>query len=677
MMGNLHTRPAGPPDPARGRRGRGRRLATASLLLLLGSLGLELGTEPGLAAEPAAVRVAAGPTAVPPVPPESIRDEEVDAPPSAQQPGGEPAAQPAGGTADADADPTATDQAAATRDRDAALDAAARAIAARNQGPVVIPAWRLARTVVVLPVRGTVDLVTLSSLERRMAEARDLGADAVVIELDTPGGRADAALDIADLLKDRTETPANVVAWVNDQALSAGTIIALACREIVVSNNALMGDAAPIQVAVGMLRQMAPAERAKIEGPILTEVKDSARRNAWDENLVQAFVSVGMRLWMLEHTDTGERVFVTAEEYERIFDEEPPVEIGSVTPRPGGPGPVQPRFSPELAPEPGAGPDRSVESIREDLEYQQQLPKARDPLGPGDAGDWRLVRQVIDDDQLLTIKSSEALYYGLATQVIDTDAQLKAFFGADDLIRLEPTWSEGLVRFLSSLPVRIVLIIGFILGFLLEAAAPGTTLFGAISLVCLVLLLGAPMLSGAAEWWDVVLVILGVALIALELFVIPGTGIAGFLGAGMLLVGLIGTFVSGDLDSRTGQAELLRGLLAVFVGIFGAGVGAWLLSRQFHESPLLRRLVLESEIGGDQTRRETTVLTAAGPSVAETAPARVGDVGVATTDLRPSGRAEIGGRVLDVQSAGRYIEAGTPVRVIDADRSVIEVEADE
>jgi membrane-bound ClpP family serine protease len=555
------------------------------------------------------------------------------------------------------------------------LDARARELAARSTTPQIIPAWRAARTVVVLTVEGPVDLVTLSSLERRMAEARDLGADAVVIELDTPGGRADAALDIADLLKDRAETPANVVAWVRPRALSAGTIIGLACREIVVSTNSLMGDAAPIQVAAGMLRQMAPAERAKIEGPILTEVKDSARRNAWDENLVQAFVSVGMRLWMLENTSTGERVFVTAEEYEAIFGDAPPTEIPSVTPRSGGG--VQPRFSPEFAPEAGAGPDRTVESIREELEYQQSLPATRPTLGPADRDQWQLIRQVIDDDQLLTIKETEARFYGLAAATIDTDEELKAFFGATTLVRIDASWSEGLVRFLVSLPVRIVLIIGFILGFLLEAAAPGTTVFGLISIACLILLLGAPVLSGAAEWWDVVLVVLGILLITVELFLIPGTGIAGFLGAGMLLVGLIGTFVSGDLGSQTGQAELLRGLLAVFVGVFGAGVGAWLLSRQFHESPLLRRLILESEVGGDHTRRTTTILTAAGPADADTSPVSLGDVGVATTDLRPSGRAEIAGRVLDVQSAGQYIEAGTPVRVIGVGRSVIEVETDE
>ncbi len=441
-----------------------------------------------------------------------------------------------------------------------------------------------------------------------------------------------------------------------------------------------MGDAAPIQVGLGMLQQMAPAERAKVEGPILAEVKDSARRNAWDENLVQAFVSVGMRLWMIEHVGSGELAFVTAEEYERIFGEAPPTEIASTTPRAGAaPAPgVRPRFSPELAPEPGRGPEPSVESIREELEYQQSLPRTRDPLGPADRADWRLVRQVIDDDQLLTIKEPEARAYGLAAAVIDTDEQLRAFFGASEVVRIEASWSEGLVRFLMSMPVRIVLIIGFILGFLLEAAAPGTTVFGLISAGCLVLLLGAPALAGAAEWWDIVLVVLGVVFIAAELFLIPGTGIAGFLGAGMLLVGLVGTFITGDLDTRAGQAELIRGLLAVLVGMFGAGVGAWLLSRQLHESPLLRRLVLESEVGGDPTRRSSTVLSAAGSITVEgsVSGVAVGDTGIATTDLRPSGRAEIDGRMVDVQSPGRYIESGTPVRVVRIAGSLVEVDAE-
>ena len=118
-----------------------------------------------------------------------------------------------------------------------------------SAAPAAPPAFRQADTVAVLSVRKEIDLITLRSLERRLDEAIAAGADAIVIELDTPGGRADAMLDICHLLK--TDAPANTVAWIHPKAYSAGAVIALACREIVVSPNSVMGDAAVIAALPG------------------------------------------------------------------------------------------------------------------------------------------------------------------------------------------------------------------------------------------------------------------------------------------------------------------------------------------------------------------------------------------------------------------------------------------
>ena len=72
---------------------------------------------------------------------------------------------------------------------------------------------------------------------------------------------------------------------------------------------------------------MAPAERAKIEAPLLADVVDSARRNHYDEALVQAFVSVGLELWLLEHVDDGQKICVGRLEYELLYGEEPPRDL--------------------------------------------------------------------------------------------------------------------------------------------------------------------------------------------------------------------------------------------------------------------------------------------------------------------------------------------------------------
>ena len=162
-----------------------------------------------------------------------------------------------------------------------------------------VPASRQANTVAVLTIRDEIDNITLRSLERRVRKANLDGADAIVLDIDTKGGDAFITLDICHLLK--TEAPANSVAWINPEAYSAGTIIALACREIVVAPNSKFGDAAPIKALPGFgIMPLPPAERAKIESPILSEVVSSARQNHYDEKLVQAFISVGVELWMIE-----------------------------------------------------------------------------------------------------------------------------------------------------------------------------------------------------------------------------------------------------------------------------------------------------------------------------------------------------------------------------------------
>ena len=133
-----------------------------------------------------------------------------------------------------------------------------------------------------ITIHGPIDRITLHSLERRLDEAKARGADAVVLDIDTFGGDLQATIEILYLL--RSKSPANTVAWIHPKAYSAGTIIALAMREIVVDSNGVFGDAAPIQgMPLTGLRQMAPAERAKIEAPLLSELVHEARRHGWDE----------------------------------------------------------------------------------------------------------------------------------------------------------------------------------------------------------------------------------------------------------------------------------------------------------------------------------------------------------------------------------------------------------
>ncbi len=538
--------------------------------------------------------------------------------------------------------------------------------------PSATPAYRQANTVAVLSIRDEIDRVTLRSLERRVRQAERDGAEAIVFDIDTPGGTVLATRDITHLI--RTEAPANTVAWINPNAYSAGTIIALACREIVVAPDAAFGDSAPISV----FRPLPQAERAKQEAPILAEVIDSARRNHYDEKLVQAFVSVGVELWLIENKATGVQVFVDREEYDVVFGEDPPRQQTPVAAPPAKPGAqVRPRARPwfdHFAPVNEQPVD--PEALKRQIEFEQDLPSSRPLLTEADRGKWRLVRQVVPNDRLLVVKPAEAISYGLATAVIANDDQLKAYFGAHTLLRYDRSWSESLVRFLTDPIVRGVLILIFVVCLLIELAAPGMGVFGATAFVSLLVLLGAPWLAGMAQWWEIMLIMLGLLLVAAELFVIPGFGVAGISGALCLLVGLVGTFVSGDVRTPTGQSELVVGLVATLTSLFAAGVVLWLVAKQMETLPVLGKFVLKTELGATDPGEGAGLglLEAMGHARRALEP---GDLGVAATDLRPAGRANFQGRPVDVKSVSTYIERGSPVRVVSVGRFVIEVEETE
>ncbi len=531
---------------------------------------------------------------------------------------------------------------------------------------VAVPAARQANTVAILPVTGEIDSITLRSLERRLREASRAGASAVVLDLDTPGGEMLATLDICHLI--RTEAPANTVAWVNPKAFSAGTIIALACRETLVHPEGVFGDAAPIQgLPIVGLRQMPVAERAKIEAPLLSEVVSSARRRGLDEKLVQAFIAVTMELWLIEEISTGERMFVDASEYEIAFGEPPPRlrERGDALPA---------TATPEASP---------VEAERaETPPFLLDDPDAEDSprrmLTPADRGRWRLLGQVIGDEELLVVRGDEAIAYDLASGTAANDDDIAAFFGATSVIRIERSWSESMVRFLISWPVRLLLIVVLLVCFFIELAAPGVGVFGLAAGVALLLLLGAPAVAGMAQWWEILLVLVGFGLVAVELFVLPGVGIAGIAGVICLFVGIVGTFVGGGVGGAAGgawQDQLVTGLATTLAALFAGGVAIWIVARQLGSVRGFDRFVLGASLakaGGPPIGRISPTTDPDRGSTGEVP--EEGSEGVALSPLRPAGRAEFDGRTFDVRSVGAFVESGARIRVLGDEGSSLLVE---
>jgi membrane-bound serine protease (ClpP class) len=516
--------------------------------------------------------------------------------------------------------------------------------------PTAVPALRHAATVGVIEIHGEIDAITTSTLQRRLERAAKDGCDAVVLDLDTPGGDVGATLDICAIIK--SEAPPNTVAWIRPKAFSAGTIIALSAREIIVSPAATFGDAAPITGLPGLgLIGLPATERAKIEAPIVGEVLDSARRNGYDERLVQAFVRIGSELWLVERDD-GRRAVVDAIEYERAVGAPPerdaPIVLPAAT---GGDSRI---------------PDALVRGLVGDGEVLaspvREAPSSREPIPESERGRWRAVSQLVAPDALLVVRGDEARALGLAADEVGSDDALAAWFGAATVTRYPEAWSESLARWLTQWPVQLLLVALVVIFGVIEFFTPGFGVAGSISAGALLLLVGAPLVAGLSQWWTLLAVGVGIAAVLAEVATLFSGGIVGLLGAAAILAGLLGLFVTDGLSTPEGQDQLARGFAVVLGGLLLGGFGAWLAARLLPRLGVARMSVLEATVGGVRIAREQDPLPA------------IGTAGTATSALRPSGRVTIGGEPFDAVSSQGFIEAGTAVRVTahQADTIIVE-----
>jgi len=509
--------------------------------------------------------------------------------------------------------------------------------------PLAVPAWRYASTVGIIEIHGEIDAITKATVQRRLERATNDGCDAVVLELDTPGGEVGATLDICSIIK--SEAPANTVAWVRPKAYSAGTIIALSAREIVVSPAASFGDAAPITGLPGLgLVGLPVTERAKIEAPIIGEVLDSARRQGYDERLVQAFVRLGSELWLIERDD-GMRAVVDATEYERAVGAEPDRDT--------------PISLPTASESKGAIPQALVRGLVGDQEVLQSPTRdaaaTRDPIPASERGRWRSLGQLVANDALLVVRSDQARALGLAAGEVDGEDALSAWFGAKRVIRYPESWSESLARTLTQWPIQLLLIALVVIFGVIEFFTPGFGVAGSIATAALLVLVGAPLVVGLSQWWTLLAVGIGVAAVLAEVATLFSGGIVGLLGAVSILAGLLGLFVSDGLSTPEGQGQLARGFAVVLGGIVLGGFGAWLAARLLPRWGVARMSILEATVAGG----DGVPLSVESPAL----PAP-GTAGVASSVLRPSGRVTIDGEPFDAVSSEGFIEVGAAVRVV-------------
>ncbi|MEN8144084.1 MAG: NfeD family protein [Gemmatimonadota bacterium] len=416
-------------------------------------------------------------------------------------------------------------------------------------GPGLAAAQSPERHVVRVPVTGTVELGLAPFLGRVIAEAEDSGAQAVILDIDTPGGRIDAAWQIIDDVRD-SEVP--VYAFVNRRALSAGAMIALSAERLFMLPGSTIGAATPV---VG-------------DGQKASEKMVSAMRSEF-----------------------------RALAEERGFD-------------------------------PMIGEAMVDESI--------------------------VIEGVIEEGRLLTLTTSEAVELDVAEGEVESYEALIATLGLQDAQTTEPrpNWAEALVRFLTNPALAPMLLsLGF-LGLMIEIRTPTFGLAGGVGLLCLFAFFGAHWIVHLAGLEELLLLGFGTLLIAAEILVIPGFGIAGILGG--LAVLSAATFSMVGVFPTSGEIMEAAGIVGISILVLAA-LG-YAIFRHLPHSRSMSGVFLEGSTSAD-----TGYISA--PDRADL----VGQEGIAVTDLRPAGTAAIGEERVDVVTEGPWIAEGARVKVLQSE----------
>ncbi len=263
---------------------------------------------------------------------------------------------------------------------------------------------------------------------------------------------------------------------------------------------------------------------------------------------------------------------------------------------------------------------------------------------------------VVAKGKLLTMDNSEAFNLGFSRKSVKNlkDALSAAGYKSYEMITIKPSWSENIVRLLTPfLPLLMIIGIGAIY---MELKMPGFGIPGVIGIICLGVVFFNQFLIGLADQTDLLILIIGILLFGVEIFVIPGFGIAGLAGLVMIAAGLVFSFQRFVLPdpSMPWQENIL-------ITNLGHVVGEFLLALLVSICTIRFVLPKFSKIKGPYL---DTTLEKAHVNSAETSDIKPGDSGIAYTFLRPSGKIIINHKKRDAITKGEFIEKGAEI-VID------------
>ncbi|NGM61441.1 nodulation protein NfeD [Sphingobacterium sp. SGG-5] len=261
-----------------------------------------------------------------------------------------------------------------------------------------------------------------------------------------------------------------------------------------------------------------------------------------------------------------------------------------------------------------------------------------------------------EEGKVLTFTASEAVRANLAKAEVKSESEIFADLQllTPTVVKHELTWVDHIIALLINPMVSGLLIMGILGGIYFELQTPGIGFALVVALVSAALFFAPLYLQGLADNWEILLFVIGVLLLAAEIFVIPGFGVAGILGIIFVLCGLSFSMLANDyFDFKLSKPGLLMNSFLIVIGAMVLSIVLMVVfGRNLMRSSAFKRLVLQDE------QRSDTGYTSSVPKIN-----LLNKQGIAKTVLRPSGKIEIDGVWYDAVALDGFIDAGEQIYV--------------
>ena len=406
------------------------------------------------------------------------------------------------------------------------------------------------------------------TLIKGLQEAERLQADYIILQINTYGGAVDAADSMRTAILHQ-KVP--VIAFIDNQAASAGALISIACDSIYMSSGATFGSASVVNGS----------------GELMPDK-------------YQSFMRSMMRATAEAH---GKKLQITDGDSTWVWHRDPAIAEAMVGSRTG-------------------------------------------------------IDGLIDTSQVLNFTSLEAIAHDYCEGSADSVREVIEAMGISDYDyqEYEAGFLDKLIGLLLLPIVQGLLLMVIMGGIYFELQSPGVGFPLAAAITAAIIYFAPLYLEGMAEYWELIIIVLGVGLLLVEVFFFPGFGVAGISGAALLFTGLVLAMIDNSIFYFEGPFPWIT-LLSPLAVVSTAGLASMLMLiyfvNKFYPMSIFNKIVLRTEL----------VQSGGFVGVSTQEAALVGSLATVFADLKPAGKIMIGNKLYEAVAEYGMIEKGASVRI--------------